>query len=182
MFLTLSDVLTAKSLATTRATALLTWVQCAKSVAKVITTILPVNAKTKHSVSIAAKITCQDQVTVMFLKKEKEVMKIKVTQRLTYPEARKIYDQQKPEFTFSKVVSSMPKKPETKTSPTQYSVKDTEIKESSKVIISRIHNKSKTFKTIKLQQVNRRQRQHKNNKIKRTQIQNNQNKKSYRIG
>ena len=72
-------------------------------------------------------------------KKEKEVMKIKVTQRLTYPEARKIYDQQKPEFTFSKVVSSMPKKPETKTSSTQYSVKDTEITESSKVIISRIH-------------------------------------------
>ena len=55
-------------------------------------------------------------------KKEKEVMKIKVTQRLTYPEARKIYDQQKPEFTFSKVVSSMPKKPETKTSSTQYHV------------------------------------------------------------
>ena len=72
-------------------------------------------------------------------KKEKEVMKIKVTQRLTYPEARKIYDQQKPEFTFSKVVSSMPKKPETKTSSTQYSVKDTDITESSKVIISRIH-------------------------------------------
>ena len=61
------------------------------------------------------------------LKKEKEVMKIKVTQRLTYPEARKIYDQQKPEFTFSKVVSSMPKKPETKTSSTQYNVKDSEI-------------------------------------------------------
>ena len=72
-------------------------------------------------------------------KKEKEVMKIKITQRLTYPEARKIYDQQKPEFTFSKVVSSMPKKPETKTSSTQYNVKDTEITESSKVIISRIH-------------------------------------------
>ena len=52
-------------------------------------------------------------------KKEKEVMKIKVTQRLTYPEARKIYDQQKPEFTFSKVVSSMPKQPEPKTSSTQ---------------------------------------------------------------
>ena len=34
--------------------------------------------------------------------KEKEVMKIKVTQRLTYPEARKIYDQQKPEFTFQR--------------------------------------------------------------------------------
>ena len=66
-------------------------------------------------------------------------MKIKVTERLTYPEARKINDQQKPEFTFSKVVSSMPKKTETKTSSTQYSVKDTEITESSKVIISRIH-------------------------------------------
>ena len=77
-------------------------------------------------------------------KKEKEVMKIKVTQRLTYPEARKIYDQQKPEFTFSKVVSSMPKKPETKTSSTQYNVKDSEITESSKVIISRIHKQNQT--------------------------------------
>ena len=77
-------------------------------------------------------------------KKEKEVMKIKVTQRLTYPEARKIYDQQKPEFTFSKVVSSMPKKPETKTSSTQYNVKDSEITESSKVIISRMHKQNQT--------------------------------------
>ena len=50
LFLTHSDVLTAKSLATTRATALLTWVQRLKSVAKVITIILPVNAKIKHSV------------------------------------------------------------------------------------------------------------------------------------
>ena len=40
-------------------------------VAKVITTILPINAKIKHSVSIAAKITCQDQVTVMFGKRRK---------------------------------------------------------------------------------------------------------------
>ena len=71
MFLILSDVLTAKRLAIMRATALLTWVQCAKSVAKEITTILPVNAKIKHSVPIAAKITCQDQVTVMFGKRRK---------------------------------------------------------------------------------------------------------------
>ena len=71
-------------------------------------------------------------------------MKIKFTLRLTYPEARKIYDQQKPEFTFSKVVSSMPKKFETKTSSTQYNVKDTEIPESSKVIISRIHKQNQT--------------------------------------
>ena len=80
-------------------------------------------------------------------KKEKEVMKIKVTQPLTYPEARKIYDQPKPEFTFSKVVSSMPKKPETKTSSTQYHVKDSEITESSKVIISRIHKQNQNNQT-----------------------------------
>ena len=74
-------------------------------------------------------------------------MKIKVTQRLTYPEARKIYDQQKPEFTFSKVVSSMQRKPETKTSSTQYHVKDLEITESSKVIISRIHKQNQNNQT-----------------------------------
>ena len=71
MFRTLSDVLTAKRLAITRTTALLTWVQCVKSVAQVITTILPVNAKSQQSVSIAAKITCPDQVTVMFGKRRK---------------------------------------------------------------------------------------------------------------
>ena len=71
VFQTLSDVLTAKSLAITRATALLTSVQCMKSVAQVITTILPDNAKKRQNVSIAGKITCPDQVTVMFGKKEK---------------------------------------------------------------------------------------------------------------
>ena len=71
-------------------------------------------------------------------KKEKEIMKIKVTQRLTYPEAKKVYEQHTPEFTFSKIVQSMPAKPETKTASTQYSAKDAEITESSKVIISRI--------------------------------------------
>ena len=35
-------------------------------------------------------------------KKEKEIMKLKVTKNLTYPEARKLYDQQQPEFTFTK--------------------------------------------------------------------------------
>ena len=94
-------------------------------------------------------------------KKEKEVMKIKVTQRLTYPEARKVYEQHKPEFTFSKVVSTMPKKPETKTASTQYSVKDSEITESSKVIIARIksqnqntqiNQKSSSEKTTQKQQ------------------------------
>ena len=41
-------------------------------------------------------------------------------------------------FTFSKVVSAMPKKPETKNASTQYREKDSEITESSKVIIARI--------------------------------------------
>ena len=69
-------------------------------------------------------------------KKEKEIMNVKV--RLTYPEARKLYEQHKPDFTFAKVVQSMAAKPETKVASTQYSVKDSEITESSKVIIARI--------------------------------------------
>ena len=48
-------------------------------------------------------------------------MKIKVTQRLAYPEARKLYDQQTPELTFSKILTSTPPKPETKTTSTQFS-------------------------------------------------------------
>ena len=40
--------------------------------------------------------------------KTKEVMKIKVTQRLTYSEARNVYEPQTPELTFSKIVQSMP--------------------------------------------------------------------------
>ena len=64
-------------------------------------------------------------------------MKIKVTQRLTYPEARKVYEQQKPEFSFSKIVQSMPAKPETKTASTQFDEMDFNITESSKVIEAR---------------------------------------------
>ena len=78
-------------------------------------------------------------------KKEKEIMKIKVTQRLTYPEARKMYEKQTPEFTFSKIVQSMPAKPESKTTSTQFNEKDFEITESSKVIIAR---KSKQIPSV----------------------------------
>ena len=46
-------------------------------------------------------------------KKEKEIMKLKVTKNLTYPEARKLYDQQQPEFTFTKVVQSLSAKQRT---------------------------------------------------------------------
>ena len=64
-------------------------------------------------------------------------MKLKVTKNLTYPEARKLYDQQQPEFTFAKVVQSLSAKPETKTASTQYNVEDSKITESSKVIVAK---------------------------------------------
>ena len=43
-------------------------------------------------------------------------MKLKVIKNLTYPEARKLYHQQQPEFTFTKVVQSLFAQPETKNS------------------------------------------------------------------
>ena len=70
-------------------------------------------------------------------------MTLKVTKDLTYPEARKLYDQQQPEFTFTKVVHSLSAKPGTKTPYTQYNVEDTKITESSKVIVSKNKTKQK---------------------------------------
>ena len=70
-------------------------------------------------------------------KKEKESMKLKVTKTLTYPEARKLYDQQQPEITSTKVVQSLSAKPETKTAYTQYNVEDSKITESSKIIVAK---------------------------------------------
>ena len=58
----------------------------------------------------------QDPVTVKFGKKEKEILKLELTKNLTYPEARKLFDKQQPEFTFAKVVQSLSAKPETKNS------------------------------------------------------------------
>ena len=64
-------------------------------------------------------------------------MKLKLTKNLTYPDARKLYDQQQPEFTFTKVVQSLSAKPETKTAYTQYNVEDSKITESSKIIVAK---------------------------------------------
>ena len=102
-------------------------------------------------------------------KNEKEVMKIKVTQRLTYPEARKVYDQQTPEFTFSKIVSPMPKKPETKTTSTQYSEKDSESTKSSRLIIAHKptqnqNNQNSTSKSASEKQTTQRQQNQTNTK------------------
>ena len=74
-------------------------------------------------------------------KKEKEIMRLKVTQNLTYIEARKQIEQ-KPEFSFSQVVKSFAAKPETKTTATQYSDEDCKITDSSKVLIARKPNKT----------------------------------------
>ena len=66
-------------------------------------------------------------------KKEKEIMKIKVTQKLTYLEAKKIQENQ-PEITFAKVVQSLNTKPETKETSTQFNENDSVIKANLKVI------------------------------------------------
>ena len=78
-------------------------------------------------------------------------MKLKVTKSLTYPEARKFYDQQQPEFTFTKVVQSLSAKPETKTAYTQYNVEDSKITESSKIIVAR-KNKNQILNLLHRQQ------------------------------
>ena len=56
-------------------------------------------------------------------KKEKDIMKIKVTQKITYLEAKKIQENQ-PEINFAKVVQSLNTKPETKEISTQFNEKD----------------------------------------------------------
>ena len=75
--------------------------------------------------------------------KEKDILKIKVTNNITYLEAKKLYEQ-KPEFTFSKVVqSAQVTKPETKTTETYFDEKDFNITASSKVIIPTKYKQNK---------------------------------------
>ena len=66
-------------------------------------------------------------------KKEKEIMKVKVTRNITYIEARKMVEQT-PEVTFSKIVHSAVAKPELKTVSTQTSDEDNVITSSTKVL------------------------------------------------
>ena len=77
-------------------------------------------------------------------KKEKEIMRIKVTKNITYFEAKKEFEQT-PEVTFSRIVqSAVATKPETKTTGTQIEENDTVITASTKLIEPRTkkHNKS----------------------------------------
>ena len=73
-------------------------------------------------------------------------MRLKVAENVTYPEARKLYEQ-KHNFTFSKLVKSLAAKPETKTTYTQYSVEDSNITESSKVILAKTPKTNLIFKS-----------------------------------
>ena len=79
-------------------------------------------------------------------KKEKEIMKIKVTQNITYLDAKKIQENQ-PEITFAKVVQSLNTKPETKETSSQFNEKDSVIKANSKVITPTPKPKSKPAST-----------------------------------
>ena len=79
-------------------------------------------------------------------KKEKEVMKIKVTQILSYFEAKKVYEQ-KPEVTFANIVQSAQiKRPETKATETHFDEKDFNITASSKVLIPTKYKQNKQAK------------------------------------
>lgn len=84
-------------------------------------------------------------------KKEKEIMKIKVTQNVTYLEAKKIQEN-KPETTFAKVVQSLAKKPETKDTSTQFNEKDFDIQPHSKVITSTVKPKQTSSQTASTHQ------------------------------
>ena len=64
-------------------------------------------------------------------------MKIKVTQKITYLEAKKIQEN-KPEITFAKVVQSLNTKPETKETSTQFNEKDSVIQPNSKIITATV--------------------------------------------
>ena len=126
-------------------------------------------------------------------KKEKEIMKLKVIKNLTYPEARKLYDQQQPEFTFAKVVQSLSVKPETKTASTQYNVEDSKITENSTVIVAKnknqvlnllhrqqpVHNRRPVFKTERIYHQNN--QTHKNKQTDRVRTQDQQMTNTYQI-
>ena len=74
--------------------------------------------------------------------KEKPIMKLKVTNNISYLEAKKLHEN-KPETTFSKIVQSIAR-PEMKDASTQYKVKDYKINASTKVIEPKVKSTSKS--------------------------------------
>ena len=92
----------------------------AKNAVRLVTTTIPPPAKTLQSVLTAVKITVHDPISVKYGKKEKEIIKIKVTKNVPYLEAKKIFENQTPELDFTKIVTSLSAKPESKTIGTQF--------------------------------------------------------------
>ena len=74
--------------------------------------------------------------------KEKAIMKIKVTNNISYLEAEKLHEN-KPETTFSKIVQSIAR-PEMKDASTQYNAKDYKITTSTKVVEPKVKSTSKS--------------------------------------
>ena len=74
--------------------------------------------------------------------KEKAIMKLKVTNNISYLEAKKLHEN-KPETTFSKIVQSIAR-PEMKDASTQYKVKDYKINASTKVIEPKVKSTPKS--------------------------------------
>ena len=87
-----------------------------------------------------------DPMNVMFGKKEKEIMRIKVTNNITYIEARRMVEQ-KPEDTYSRKVQSTMTKTVTKAAITQFSENDFIVSASTKTITSTKYKKSNKPKT-----------------------------------
>ena len=83
-------------------------------------------------------------------KKEKEIMRVKVTNNITYIEARKMVEQ-KPEATLSTIIQSATRKPETKTVSKQVDENDKVITSSTKVLTGRKKNQIKIKIHLKLQ-------------------------------
>ena len=79
-------------------------------------------------------------------KKEKEIMRIKVTNNIAYIEARKMVEQ-KPEDTFSRIVRSTMTKTVTKPATTQFSENDFIISASTKTVIPTKYKKTNKPKT-----------------------------------
>ena len=87
--------------------------------------------------------------------KEKDILKIKVTNNITCLEAKMLY-KQKPEFTFSKVVhSAQVTKPETKTTETYFDEKDFNVQPAQKLsyqlTTNQTSNQHKTQQQLKNQ-------------------------------
>ena len=79
-------------------------------------------------------------------KKEKEIMRIKVTNNITYIEARRMVEQ-KPEDTFSRIVQSTMTKTVTKPATTQFSENDFIVSASTKTVIPTKYKKTNKPKT-----------------------------------